>query len=45
MTTNFDLNQRRRDAIRPHFKHEFAKGLCSSISPADEFLFGGDTAK
>ena len=46
MTANFDLTQRRRrDAIRPHFKYEFAKGLCSSTSPADEFLFGGDTAK
>ena len=45
MTANFDRNQRRRDAIRPHFKYEFAKGLCSSTSPADKFLFGGDTAK
>ncbi|XP_028403989.1 uncharacterized protein LOC114526591 [Dendronephthya gigantea] len=45
MTANFELNQRRRDAIRPHFKTEFAKGLCSTTSPADEFLFGGDTAK
>ena len=27
------------------FKSEFAKGLCSSTNPADEFLFGGDTAK
>ena len=45
MTANFDLNQRRRVAIRPHFKYEFAKGLCSTTSPADEFLFGGDTAK
>ena len=33
------------EAIRPHFKAEFAKGLCSTTSPADEFLFGGDTAK
>ena len=45
MTANFDRNQRRRDAILPHFKYEFAKGLCSSTSPADEFLFDGDTAK
>ena len=28
MTTNFYLNQRQRDAIRPPFKYEFAKGLC-----------------
>ena len=24
---------------------KFAKGLCSTTSPADEFLFGSDTAK
>ena len=45
MTANFELNQKRREAIRPHFKAKFAKGLCSTTSPADEFLFGGDTAK
>ena len=45
MTANYDLNLRRREAMRPQFKPEFAKGLCSSASPADEFLFGGDTAK
>ena len=45
MTANYELNQRRRDAIRPQFKAEFAKGLCSTTSPADEFLFGGDTTK
>jgi hypothetical protein len=45
MTANYDLNLRRREAMRPQFKPEFAKGLCSSTSPADEFLFGGDTAK
>ena len=45
MTANFELNQRRRDAIRPQFKSEFAKGLCTSSVPADKFLFGGDTAK
>jgi hypothetical protein len=45
MTANYELNQRRRDAIRPQFKPEFAKGLCSTTSPADEFLFGRDTAK
>ena len=44
ITANFELNQRRREAIRPHFKSEFAKGLCSTTSPGDEFLFGGDTA-
>ncbi len=44
MTANYDLNLR-REAMRPQFKPEFAKGLCSSTSPADEFLFGGDTAK
>ena len=31
--------------MRPQFKSEFAKGLCSSTDPADEFLFGGNTAK
>lgn len=31
--------------MRPEFKSEFAKGLCSSTNPADEFLFGGDTTK
>ncbi|XP_068697665.1 uncharacterized protein [Montipora foliosa] len=45
MASNYELNLRRRDAMRPHFKSEFAKGLCSSTNPADEFLFGGDTAK
>ena len=45
MTANYELNQRRRDAIRPQFKGEVAKGLCSTTSPADEFLFGGDTTK
>jgi len=45
MTANFELNNRRRDSIKPQFKSEFAKGLCSSSNPADEFLFGGDTAK
>ena len=45
MTSNYELNQRRRDAMKPQFKNEFAKGLCSSTNPADEFLFGGDTAK
>ena len=41
MTANYDSNLQRREAMRP----EFAKGLCSSASPADKFLFGGDTAK
>ena len=45
MTANYELNQRRRDAMKPQFKNEFARGLCSSNNPADEFLFGGDTAK
>jgi hypothetical protein len=26
MTSNYELNQRRRDAMRPQFKNEFAKG-------------------
>ncbi|CAB4021184.1 Hypothetical predicted protein, partial [Paramuricea clavata] len=29
MTANYELNQRRRDAIRPQFKAEFTKGLCT----------------
>ena len=45
MTAKFELNQRRHEAIRPHFKSEFVKGLCSTKNPADKFLFGGDTAK
>ena len=45
MASNYELNPTRRDALRPQFKSEFAKGLCSSTNPADEFLFGGDTAK
>ena len=45
LTTNYEMNQRRRDAIKPQFKAEFAKGLCSATSPADEFLFRGDTFK
>ena len=45
MASNYELNLRRRDAMRPQFKSEFAKGQCSSTNPADEFLFGGDTAK
>ena len=45
MTANFEWNQRRREAIKPQFKAEFAEGLCTSTNPADEFLFGGDTSK
>ena len=45
LTANYEMNQRRRDAIRPQFKAEFAKGLCSATNLADEFLFGGDTSK
>lgn len=45
LTANFEINQRRREAIRPQFRTEFAKALCSSNNPADEFLFGGDTSK
>ena len=45
LTANYEMNQRRRDAIRPQFKAEFAKGLSSATNPADEFLFGGDTSK
>ncbi|EDO33597.1 predicted protein [Nematostella vectensis] len=45
MTANYELNQRRREAIKPQFRSEFAKALCSSSNPADEFLFGGDTSK
>ena len=45
MTANYELNQRRRDTIRPCFKLEFAKGLCTSASPINEYLFGGDIAK
>ena len=46
MVSNYELlNLGRRDAMRSQFKTEFAKGLCSSTNPADEFLFGGDTAK
>ena len=42
MASNYELNRRRRDAMRPQFKNEFAKGLCSLSNPADEFMFGGD---
>ena len=45
MASNYELNLRRRDAMRPQFMSEFAKGLCSSTNSADEFLFGGDTSK
>ena len=45
MTANFEWNQRRWEAIKPQFKTEFAKGLCTSTNPADEFLFGGDISK
>ena len=45
LTANYEMNQRRRDAIKQQFKAEFAKGLCSASNPADEFLFGGDTFK
>lgn len=45
MTANYDLNVRRRETVRLQFKPEFIKDLCSSSSPTDEFLFGGDTAK
>ena len=31
--------------MRPQFKPEFARGLCSSTRPADECLFGSDTVK
>ena len=43
--SDYELNLRRRDAMGPQFKSEFAKGLWSSTTPADEFMFGGDTAK
>ena len=45
MASIYEFNLRRRDAMRPQFKSVFAKGLCSSTNPADEFLFEGDTAK
>ena len=45
LTANYEMNQRRRDAIKPQFKAEFAKGLCSATNPADEFLFVGETSK
>ena len=45
VTANLELNHRRREAKKPQFKADFAKGLCSSTNPADEFLFGGDTSK
>ena len=45
LTANYEMNQRRRDAIKQQFKAEFAKGLCSATNPADEFLFGGDRSK
>ena len=45
MTANYEFNQRTRDAIKPQFRPEFAKGLYTSTAPADEFLFGGDTSK
>ena len=45
MTSNYELNLRRREAIKPFFKQEFAKGLCNTTVPADEYLFGGDTSK
>ena len=44
LTANYAMNQRRRDAIKPQFKAEFAKALCSATNPVDEFLFGGDTS-
>ena len=37
MASNYEVNLRRRDAMRPQFKNEFAKGQCSSTNPADEF--------
>ena len=45
LTANYEMNQRRRDAIKQQFKAEFAKGVCSATNPADEFLLGGDTSK
>ena len=45
MTGNFELNQRRREAIKPQFKAGFAKGLCASTIPGEKLLFGGDTSK
>jgi hypothetical protein len=45
MTANYELNLRRREAIKLQFRSEFAKALCSSDNPAEEFLFGGDTSK
>ena len=45
MIANYDLNVARREGMKPNFKPGFAKGLCSSSSPADEYLIGCDTAK
>jgi hypothetical protein len=41
MTANYELNLRRREAIKLQFRSEFAKALCSSDNPAG----GGDTSK
>ena len=37
MTANYDLNLQQREAMRPQFKPEFAKGLCSSASLPKNF--------
>ena len=31
MTANFELNQRQRETIKPQFKAEFAKSLCTCL--------------
>lgn len=45
MTTNYELNLRRRETVRPRFTADFAKTLCCTENPSNEFLFGGDTSK
>ena len=41
---NYELNMRRREAIKPDLNQEY-KHLCSSTVPVTEFLFGSDLSQ
>ena len=43
--TNFEINMRRRECIKPDPNEDYQTSLFSSSVPVNNFLFGGDTSK
>ena len=41
---NYELNMRRREAIRPNLNQDY-KHLCSSTVPVTDYLFGDELSK